>query len=50
MISPWRGTAPELLIAAVAVTAVALAGYVMAGGSAPWTWCSGTAGGWPRAA
>jgi hypothetical protein len=31
MISPWRGTAPELLIAAVAVTAVALAGYVMAG-------------------
>ena len=31
MISPWRGTAPELLIAAVAVAAVALAGYVMAG-------------------
>jgi hypothetical protein len=31
MISPWRGAAPELLIAAVAVTAVALAGYVMAG-------------------
>jgi hypothetical protein len=31
MISPWRGTAPELSIAAVAVTAVALAGYVMAG-------------------
>ena len=31
MISPWRGTAPELLIAAVAVTAVAVAGYAMAG-------------------
>ena len=29
MISPWRGTAPELLITAVAVTAAALAGYVM---------------------
>ena len=33
MISPWRGTAPELLIAALAVTAVALAGYAMAGWS-----------------
>jgi hypothetical protein len=31
MISPWRGTVPELLIAAVAVTAAALAGYAMAG-------------------
>jgi hypothetical protein len=31
VISPWRGTAPELLIAAVAVTAVAVAGYAMAG-------------------
>jgi len=31
VISPWRGTAPELLIAAVAVAAVAVAGYAMAG-------------------
>ncbi|HEY6311842.1 MAG TPA: hypothetical protein VIY52_13695 [Streptosporangiaceae bacterium] len=31
MISPWRGTAPELLIAAVAVAAVAVAGYAVAG-------------------
>jgi hypothetical protein len=31
MISPWRGTAPELIIAAVAVTAAAVAGYAMAG-------------------
>jgi hypothetical protein len=31
MVSPWRGTAPEVLTAAVAVTAAALAGYAMAG-------------------
>ena len=31
MVSPWRGTAPELLIAAAAVTAAALAGYAVAG-------------------
>ena len=31
MVSPWRGTAPEVITAAVAVTAAALAGYAMAG-------------------
>ncbi len=31
MVSPWRGTAPELVIAAVLVGATALAGYAMAG-------------------
>jgi hypothetical protein len=31
MVSPWRGTAPELAIAAVAVVAAAVAGYAMAG-------------------
>jgi hypothetical protein len=31
MVSPWRGTAPELLIAAVAVIAAAVAGYATAG-------------------
>jgi hypothetical protein len=30
-VSPWRGTAPELIIAAVAVAATAAAGYAMAG-------------------
>ncbi len=30
-VSPWRGTTPELLIAAVLVLAVAMAGYAMAG-------------------
>jgi hypothetical protein len=30
-VSPWRGTAPELVIVAVLVTAAAAAGYVMAG-------------------
>jgi hypothetical protein len=30
-VSPWRGATPELLIAAVLVLAVAVAGYVMAG-------------------
>jgi hypothetical protein len=31
MVSPWRGTAPEVLTAAVAVTAAAVAGYALAG-------------------
>ena len=31
MVSPWRGTTPELLIAAAAAAAAALAGYVAAG-------------------
>ena len=31
MVSPWRGTAPELIIAAAAVTAAALAAYATAG-------------------
>ncbi|MGH3199877.1 MAG: hypothetical protein ACRDOH_30330 [Streptosporangiaceae bacterium] len=31
MVSPWRGTAPELLTAAGAVIAVAMAGYAAAG-------------------
>jgi hypothetical protein len=31
MVSPWRGTAPELITAAVAVTVAAVAGYVTAG-------------------
>ena len=31
MISPWRGTAPELLTAAVAVTVAAVAAYAVAG-------------------
>ena len=31
MVSPWRGTAPELLTAAVAVTAAAVAAYAVAG-------------------
>jgi hypothetical protein len=31
MVSPWRGTTPELLIAAVAVVVAAVAGYVAAG-------------------
>jgi hypothetical protein len=31
MVSPWRGTAPELLTAAVAVTVAAVAGYAVAG-------------------
>jgi hypothetical protein len=31
MVSPWRGTAPELGIAGVAVAAAAVAGYVAAG-------------------
>jgi hypothetical protein len=31
MVSPWRGTTPELLIAAAAVIAAAVAGYVTAG-------------------
>jgi hypothetical protein len=31
MVSSWRGTAPELVIAAVLVGATALAGYAMAG-------------------
>jgi predicted exporter len=31
MVSPWRGTTPELLTAAVAVTVAAVAGYVTAG-------------------
>ena len=30
-VSPWRGTTPELLIAAVMITAAAAAGYAMAG-------------------
>ena len=30
-VSPWRGTTPELVIAAAGVLAVALAGYAMAG-------------------
>ncbi len=30
-VSPWRGTTPELLIAAVLVTVTAVAGYLMAG-------------------
>jgi hypothetical protein len=30
MVSPWRGTAPELLFAAVAVAATAVAGYAVA--------------------
>ncbi len=30
-VSPWRGTTPELLIAAVLVIAIAIVGYVMAG-------------------
>jgi len=30
-VSPWRGAAPELVIAAVTVTAAAAAGYAMAG-------------------
>jgi hypothetical protein len=32
-VSPWRGTAPELIIAAVAFTAAAAAGYAVAGGA-----------------
>ena len=36
-VSPWRGAAPELVIAAVMITAAAAAGYAMAGGRAcPW--------------
>jgi hypothetical protein len=31
MVSPWRGTTPELVIGAVLVGATALAGYAMAG-------------------
>jgi len=31
MVSPWRGTAPELITAAVAVAAAAVAGYAVAG-------------------
>jgi hypothetical protein len=31
MVSPWRGTTPELLIAAVAAAVAAVAGYVAAG-------------------
>jgi hypothetical protein len=31
MVSPWRGTVPELLTAAVAVTVAAVAGYAVAG-------------------
>ena len=31
MVSPWRGTAPELIIAAVAVAAAAVAGWAVAG-------------------
>jgi hypothetical protein len=31
MVSPWRGTTPELVIAGVLVGATALAGYAMAG-------------------
>ena len=31
MVSPWRGTAPELLTAGVVVTAAAVAGYAAAG-------------------
>jgi len=31
MVSPWRGTAPELLTAAAAVAAAAVAGFVTAG-------------------
>ena len=31
MVSPWHGTAPELIIAAVAVAAAAVAGYAVAG-------------------
>jgi hypothetical protein len=31
MVSPWRGTTPELLIAAVAVVVAAVAGYLAAG-------------------
>ena len=31
MVSPWRGTAPEVLIAAVAVAATAVAAYATAG-------------------
>jgi len=31
MLSPWHGTAPELIIAAVAVAATAVAGYAVAG-------------------
>jgi hypothetical protein len=30
-VSPWQGTAPELVIAAVLVTTAAVAGYAMAG-------------------
>ena len=30
-ISPWRGTTPELVVAAVLVAAAAVAGYAMAG-------------------
>ena len=33
MVSPWRGTTPELVIAAVLVGATGLAGYAMAGWS-----------------
>ena len=31
MVSPWRGTTPELLTAAIVVTAAAVAGYAVAG-------------------
>ena len=31
MVSPWRGTTPELLTAGIVVTAAALAGYAVAG-------------------
>jgi hypothetical protein len=31
MVSPWHGTAPELIIAAVAVAAAAVAGWAVAG-------------------
>ena len=33
MVSPWRGTAPELLTAAAAVTVAAVAAYAIAGGA-----------------
>ena len=31
MVSPWRGTTPELLTAGIVVTAAAVAGYAVAG-------------------
>ena len=34
MVSPWRDTTPELLIAGIVVTAAAVAGYAVAGGRA----------------